>query len=68
MKATCREDDPVIAVPLLKDTSKDHVFLADSLPPVIAAGGMSAARRDYLEKNVMPFCRPENREAFKEML
>ena len=68
MKATCREDDPVIAVPLLKDTSKDHVFLADSLPPVIAAGGMSVARRDYLEKNVMPFCRPENREAFKEML
>ena len=68
MKATCRENENVIVVHLLKDGSQDHAFCMDALPPVLPAGGMSALRRDYLEKQVMQFCRPENRESFKQML
>ena len=67
MKGTCREKEPSVKVRILKDTSDEHTFSAEALPPVLPPGGMSAARREYLE-NVLEFCRPENRDAFKELL
>ena len=68
MKGTCREEEPSVKVRILKDTSDEHTFSAEALPPVLLPGGMSAARREYLEKNVLEFCRPENRDAFKDLL
>ena len=61
MKGTCREEEPSVKVRILKDTSDEHTFSAEALPPILPPGGMSAARREYLEKNVLAFCRPENR-------
>lgn len=55
-----------VSLQLLKseDTSVD----ASDLPDVIAAGGLSDDRQKYLLDNVLEFCRPENREAFKAAL
>ena len=68
IKGTCREEEPSVKVRILKDTSDEHTFSAEALPPVLPPGGMSAARHEYLEKNVLEFCRPENRDAFKDLL
>lgn len=68
MRATFREDEPVVSLCLLKESSSSAVFSSEVLPDVIPHGGLSQDRRDYLQKHVLEFCRPENRDAFKEML
>ena len=45
MKATCRDDDPVLAVSLLKEQPQNHQFSLEALLPVLSAGGITVARR-----------------------
>lgn len=51
----------------LATVSADSLVASD-LPEVLPAGGITEDRKAYLVKHVLEFCRPENRDAFKEAL
>ena len=68
MQATCKEEEPKVSVCILKDESRQPQFSLAELPQVLPRGGLTPARREYLEKQVLPFCRPQHRDAFKAML
>lgn len=59
-------DSEEVSLKLFKgdEETVDHHEMPNELP----AGGLSEDRRKYLIDNVMEFCRPENRDAFRAAL
>ena len=67
MRATCHEGESIISVCLLKEASSGIVSAPECRSNVLPLGGQSEPRQEYLEKHVLEFRRPENRDAFNAM-
>ena len=66
MRQTPSSEEVPTTLNLLKPSAP--ALAANVLPEPLGVGGLSHSRKDYLLKNLLEFCHPEERQDFQKML